>query len=186
MEERLYLSITGDSATIHHRPTHEFIACGDLKGMAKKVKELLAMTTDDFYFYLVNNVPFIKLEGKTTKPYKSNFNEQEDWYKKAWISGTTKFFKEFRLKQVNEEVPLELVDKLYDDKRHREDKGQSAFSSVVEDEDEVKWIGSPVKKKLVKTSEIDTISVMNVLNNAKRKLVATNKPEKTRKLIRSH
>ena len=185
--ERLYISITGTSATIHHRPSHEFIACGNVKDMARKAKELLAMSTEDFYRYLINNIPFIKLEGKTTKRYFSNLNEQEDWYKKAWIAGTLKFFKDFKLKQVEEEVPLELVDKLYEDKRHRDSKGESAFSSVVDNEEEVKWTEKPENRKLVKTSAVE---VTDILENAKRKLVATSKPhtpeKKAKRLIKKH
>ena len=182
--ERLYLSITGTSATIHHRPTHEFIACGDVKDMAKKVKELLAMSTEDFYSYLINNVPFIRLEGKKIKSYKTNFDDQEHWYKSAWLSGTLKFFKDSKLKQVEEEVPFELVDKLYEDKRHRDSKGKSVFSSVVDDEEEVKWTEKPEKKKLVKTSAVE---VTDILEKAKKKLVATHKPEKkVKRLIKKH
>lgn len=180
--ERLYLSITGTSVTIHHRPSHEFIACGDIKDMPKKVKELLAMSTEDFYKYLIDKVPFIRLEGKKTKSYKANLNEQEDWYKKAWLSGTLKFFKDNKLKQVEEEVPLELVDKLYEDKRHRDNKGHSAFSSVVDDEEEVKWTEKPEKKKLVKTSAVE---VTDILEKAKKKLVATHKPQHKKKLIKA-
>ena len=182
--ERLYMSITGDSCTIHHRPTHEFVACGSVNDMATKAKELLAMRTEDFYRYLINNIPFIKLEGKTTKRYFSNLNEQEDWYKKAWLSGTLKIFKDNKLKQVEEEVPLELVDKLYEEKRLRDNKGESAFSSVVDDEEEVKWTEKPEKKKLVKTSAVE---VTDILENAKRRLVATHKPEKkVKRLIKKH
>lgn len=178
MEERLYLSITGDSVTIHHRPVHQFICVSNLKDAVKKVKELLAMSTEEYYSYLVNNVPFIKLEGKKTKCYYPNQNDAEDWYNKAWLSGTNKFLKEHRIKMIQEEVPLELVDQLYEDKRHKDNKGQSAFSSVVEDEDEVKWSEKP-KKKLIKVAEI----VEEVAPPPKKKLVAQTKHNKKKKRL---
>lgn len=117
--ERIYLSVAGDSVGVYHRPTHQLIAIGNAKKMAILVKNLLGMTTKTYYSWLVNDCKLKpKLEGKKTKVYLGDLKEKEEWFEKAWIYGTDKFLKKYHLKQVNEDIPLELIDELIE-KRER-------------------------------------------------------------------
>lgn len=186
--ERLYLAITGDSATIHHRPTHEFIACGNVKDMTSKVKELLKMSTKEFYEYLVKNVNYIRLEGKTHKTYKHNEAEQEDWYKKAWLQGTNLLLKKNKIKMVDEEVPYEYIDQLLDERRKAQSTLFSSNNSIVDEEEkwtETEELKQPPRKLIRKSSAItpkedeeDITEAMSVAERVLRK-IKHNKQEQT-------
>lgn len=186
--ERLYLAITGDSATIHHRPTHEFIACGNVKDMTSKVKELLKMSTKEFYKYLVENVNYIRLEGRTHKTYKHNEAESDDWYKKAWLQGTNLLLKKNKIQMVDEDVPYEYIDQLLDEKRKAQSTAFSSNNSIVDEEEkwhETEELKHPPQRKLIRKSVIapkedeeDITEAVSVVEKVLRK-IKSNKQAQT-------
>ena len=131
--ERIYVAVTGTSVSVYHRPTHQLIGVGDCGDMSKLIKELLKKSTKDYYYWLINKCRFrVALEGKTRKDYIDNMKESEDWYKGAWKATTSNFFSKHHLKQVDEEIPSELIDQLKEDKEKRTHK-QSLIDRPIND-----------------------------------------------------
>ena len=118
---RIYLAVTGDSVSVYHRPTHQLINIGSIKEMKAFVKSVLSLDTKEYYTWLINRCRFkVALEGRKRKDYIANVKESEDWYKGAWKSTTEKFLNKYHLKNIIEEVPFELIDKLKEEKEARE------------------------------------------------------------------
>jgi 3-polyprenyl-4-hydroxybenzoate decarboxylase len=130
--ERLYVAMTGDSGTIYHRPTFQYIESCSRSEMRVKLKKLLAMNTEDFYKYMKEEKG-VRLY--TRKQWDSNLrgtDEQEKWYQGAWKSVTNHLLKELKLKMVEENVPYDYIEQLL-----LESKKQTTWGESEKAEDEV-------------------------------------------------
>lgn len=111
--ERFYLRVTEDFADVYFRPTHqliEFLPNAHSKESVERVKELLGMSTEEFYELLVDNGirPRKKAVGDSNA-------DKENWYQSAWKKCTEEFFLKNKLditKMPNEEVPYDYIEEL--------------------------------------------------------------------------
>ena len=174
--ERIYLSVAGDSISVYHRPTHQLIAIGNARKIAIVVKNLLKKSTEDYYKWLINDCKLKpKLEGKKNKAYLGDLKDKEEWFEKAWIIGTNKFLKKYHLKQVNEDIPFELIDDLIE-QRNRAHHTKSLLDHEGE--------SNPILEAM-ETQEEEAINKTPV--KLKRRLKPIHKGEtKKRKLKRRH
>lgn len=108
--ERLFVkySLSGN-VSIYFRPLHAYLEGHDKLDVKKRLKELLAMSTKEFYEYLDT-----KRVAKFFRPAMTSsglpfYQDKEDWYEGAWKMQTERLFKEFKLVNVEEDYPFELL-----------------------------------------------------------------------------
>ena len=110
--ERFYLKIVGSHASVYHRGTHqliEFLPDPNTQECKDRVIELMSMSTEEFYTYVVS---------RGVKPVERLIEEidkdKEGWYTGAWKYHTERFMKHnnIDIEMPNEDIPYELIGKL--------------------------------------------------------------------------
>jgi len=113
--ERLYFAITGDSCSIYHRPTYQYMYSCKTGDVVKEAKKLLSMSTKEFYKFLLNDLTYFRLTKPTHN--RGNDEDREKWYQGAWKIGTDRVLKENNLTMKYEEIPWDYVEELQNSKK---------------------------------------------------------------------
>lgn len=96
---RLYIKLLNNEVNIYAR---HYVYLGDGKEL---LKEILAMDTEEYYKWLMDNNNRLPEKNVFTK----HKDEREEWYEKAWKGQTEKYFKDNKLKMVEEDIPFDFI-----------------------------------------------------------------------------